>query len=74
MINSRRLRWEGHLTRMEEGGSAFKILTGIPTKKRPLVMTRADEKTLLEWTLNKQVSIRGIELIRLSIAIIGEPL
>ena len=36
MIKSRRLRWAGHETRMEEGRSAFKILTGKPTGKRPL--------------------------------------
>ena len=36
MIESRRLRWTGHIARMEEGRSAFKILTGKPTgKKRP---------------------------------------
>ena len=34
MINSRRLRWAGHVARMEEGRSAFKILTGEPTGKR----------------------------------------
>ena len=33
---SRRLRWAGHVVRMEEGRSAFKILTGKPTGKRPL--------------------------------------
>ena len=36
VINSRRLRWAGHVARMEEGRSAFKILTGKPTGKRPL--------------------------------------
>jgi len=30
VINSRTLRWAGYLARMEEGRSAFKILTGIP--------------------------------------------
>ena len=28
VIKSRRLRWAGHVARMEEGRSAFKILTG----------------------------------------------
>ena len=28
MIKSRRLRWTGHVVRMEEGKSAFKIVTG----------------------------------------------
>ena len=33
---SRRLRWAGHLARMEEDRSAFKMLAGTPTGKRPL--------------------------------------
>ena len=36
VIKSRRLRWAGHVARMEEGRSAFKILTGKPAGKRPL--------------------------------------
>ena len=35
-ITSRRLRWAVHVARMEEGRSAFKILTGTPTETRPL--------------------------------------
>ena len=35
-IKSRRLRWAGHVATMEKGKSAFKILTGKPTGKRPL--------------------------------------
>ena len=30
------MRWAGHVARMEEGRSAFKILTGKHTRKRPL--------------------------------------
>ena len=47
VIKSRRLRWIGHVARMEEDRSAFKILTGKPTGKRPL------GGTILEWTLKK---------------------
>ena len=36
VIKSRRLRWAGHVARMKGGRSAFKILTGKPTGKRPL--------------------------------------
>ena len=36
VIKSRRSRWAGHVVRMEEGRSAFKILTGKPTGKRAL--------------------------------------
>ena len=30
------MRWAGHVARMEEGRSAFKILKGKPTVKKPL--------------------------------------
>ena len=36
VIKSRRLRWAGHVARMEEGRSVFKSLTGKPKEKRPL--------------------------------------
>ena len=36
VIKSRRLRWAWHVARIEEGRSAFKILTGKPTRKRHL--------------------------------------
>ena len=36
VIKSRRSRWTGHVARIEEGRSPFKILTGTPTGKRPL--------------------------------------
>ena len=36
VIKSRKLRWAGHVARMEEGRSAFKTLTGKPTGKMPL--------------------------------------
>ena len=35
-IKARRVRWAGHVARMEEGRSAFKILTDKPTGKRLL--------------------------------------
>jgi hypothetical protein len=36
VITPRRPKWAGHVSRMEEGRSAFKILTGAHTGKRPL--------------------------------------
>ena len=36
MIKSRRLRWAGHIERMGEDMSAFKILIGKPIGKAPL--------------------------------------
>ena len=53
VIKSRRLRWAGHVARMEEGKSAFKILTGKPTEKRRLGGLGVDGRTILEWTLKR---------------------
>ena len=36
VIKSKRLRWAGHVARMEEGRSAFKILIGKTRGYRPL--------------------------------------
>ena len=36
VIKSRRLRWAGHIARMEESRSSFKVLKGNSTLKRPL--------------------------------------
>ena len=33
---TRRLKWAGHVARIEQARNAFKILTGTPTGKRPL--------------------------------------
>ena len=44
-IKSRRLRWAGHVARMEEN-SAFRILIGKPTGKRPLGRPRRREDNI----------------------------
>jgi hypothetical protein len=36
MIKSRRVRWAGHVARMEEKRNAYKLLLGKPEGKRPL--------------------------------------
>jgi hypothetical protein len=36
MIKPRRMRWAGHVARMGEKKSAYKILVGKPEEKRPL--------------------------------------
>ena len=40
LIKYRRLRWASHVARMEEGRSAFKILTVKPAGKRSLIIPR----------------------------------
>ena len=54
------------------GRSAFKILTGKPTGKRPLARPRHRWEDNIRMDL--WVSKRVIGLIRLRIGIIGEPL
>jgi len=51
VIKSRRLRWAGHVARIEEGRSAFKILTGKPTDLWGGL--GVDGRTILEWTLKR---------------------
>ena len=41
------MRWAGHVARMKEGRSAFKILTGKPTAKGGLGLG-VDGRTILE--------------------------
>ena len=61
---------------MEEGRSAFNILTGKPTGKRPLGRPRRRWEDNIRMDLKEigRLSMRGIGLIRLRIRIIGKPL
>ena len=52
-IKSRRLRWAGHVARMEEGRSAFEILTGKSTGKRPLGRPRHGWKDNIKMDLKE---------------------
>jgi hypothetical protein len=56
VIKSRRLRWAGHVGRMEEGKSAFKTLIGTPTGKRPLGKSRRRWKDNIRTDL-KEIGI-----------------
>ena len=51
-IKSRRLRWAGHVARMDEGRNASKILTGTTTGKRPLGRPR------LRWEDNIRIDLK----------------
>ena len=54
VIKSRRLRWAGHVARIEEDKSSLKILTGKPTGKRHLGTPRR------RWEDNIRMSIEEI--------------
>ena len=54
VIKSRGLRWAGHVARMEEDRSAFKILIGISTRKTPL------ERPRRRWEANIRMDLKEI--------------
>ena len=54
VIRFRRLRWAGHVARMEECRSAFNILTGTPTGKKLLGMPKH------RWEDNIRMDIKEI--------------
>jgi hypothetical protein len=58
VIKSRRLRWTGHVARMEEGRSAFKILIGKPTGKRRLGKPRRRWEDSIRMNL-KEIGINA---------------
>ena len=66
------MRWAGHVARMEESRSAFKILTGKPTGKKPLVRPRRRWEDNIRMVLSEIGVIVRIGLIWLSIGIIGD--
>ena len=61
VIKSRRLRWAGHVARMEEGRSALKIVTGKPTGKRPLGTPRRRWEDNIRMDL-EEIGVNGGEL------------
>ena len=56
VIKSRRLRWAGHVARMEKGRSGFKILTGKRTGKRRLGRPRR------RWEDNIRMELKEIDI------------
>ena len=71
VTKSRRLRWESGGARLEEGRSAFKILTEKPTGK--MILGKPSHR----WEDNIRMDFKemySIGLIRLRTGIIGEPL
>ena len=56
VIKYKILRWANHVARMEEDRSDFKILTGIPTGKRPLGSPRG------RWENNIKIDLQEIAI------------
>ena len=53
-LKSRRLRWAGHVTRMEQSRNAYRVLVGKPEGKRPLGRPRR------RWEDNIQMDLKEI--------------
>ena len=54
MIKSRRIRWAGHVARMEESRCACRVLVGKPDGKRPLGRLRR------RWEDNIKMSLQEV--------------
>jgi hypothetical protein len=54
VIKSRRMRWAGHVARMEKGRVAYRVLVGRPEGKRPLGRPRH------RWEDNIKMDLREI--------------
>jgi hypothetical protein len=56
MIKARRMRWAGHVARMGEKGSVYRLLVGKPEGKRPLGRPRR------RWIHNIKMNLLEIGL------------
>jgi len=55
VIKSRRMRWAGHVARMGEGRSVYRVLVGKPEERRPLGRPRR------RWEDNIRMDLRELE-------------
>jgi hypothetical protein len=53
MVKSRRMRWEGHVTRMEMS-NACRLLVGKPEGERPLEVQDVGRWVMLRWMLERE--------------------
>jgi hypothetical protein len=54
VIQSRRLRWAGHVARMEKRRGAYRVLVGKPEGRRPL------ERPRRRWEDNVKMDLREV--------------
>ena len=65
VIKSRRLRWAGHVARMEEGRGVRKVLVGKPEGKRPLGRPRRRWEDNIKMDLEEGVVGTGWSWLRI---------
>ena len=71
VIKSRRLRWVGHVARMEEGRGAHKVLVGRPEGKNHWGDQDVDGRIILRWIFRKWERIVGTGWSWLRIGTVG---
>jgi hypothetical protein len=59
VVKSRRMRWAGHVARMREGRSGYRVLVGKPEGKRPLGDPDVDGRIILRWIFRKWEGVVG---------------
>jgi hypothetical protein len=52
-IKSRRMRWAGHVARMEESRDVYRVFMGKPDGKNHLKDPGVDERIILRWIFRK---------------------
>jgi hypothetical protein len=65
MIESKRLRWAGHVARMEEGRCVYRVLVRRPEENRPLERPRRGWEDKIKIDL-REIGIDGANWIRLA--------
>jgi hypothetical protein len=64
-VKSRRMRWAGHVARMEEERKVYRVLVGKPEGKRPLGRSRRRWEDGIRMDL-RETGLGSADLIRLS--------
>jgi hypothetical protein len=65
VIDSRKMRWAGHVVRMGEGRGVYRILVGRPEGRRPLCRPRRRWEDNVKLNL-REIGIDGPKWIRLT--------
>jgi hypothetical protein len=55
-----RMRWAGHMARMEEKRNAYRVLVGKPEWKRPLGRPRRKEEDYIKMDLRDRMGWYGL--------------
>jgi hypothetical protein len=62
VIKSRWMRWVGHVVRMGEGRSVYRVLVGRPKVKRSLGTPKRRWEVTLSWTLGRRTGFNWLRI------------